>query len=130
MSLRDAPPGVFLGDERLRKVERLRRRAQFLRVQRRGRRKSGPRLVVYARPNGRGWTRIGLTVSRKVGKAPVRNRWKRLLREAFRRNKARFPMGFDLVIIVKAGKAPTDRDDVLEELAPLARRAAEACGKK
>lgn len=41
-------------------------------------------LIVYAAPNGRGHARLGLVVSRKVGNAVRRNRWKRVLREAFR----------------------------------------------
>lgn len=49
--------------------------------------------------------RIGLSVSRKVGKAVLRNRWKRLLREAFRLSREQLPAGVDLIAV------PRERDD-------------------
>lgn len=122
--------GDFTEDERLRKVERLRQRAEFLHAQRRGRRRSGPRLVVYATENGRGWNRLGLTTSRKVGNAARRNRWRRLLREAFRRNKASLDQGFDLVVIVKAGERPPSYEEARDEFLEFARRAASAARKE
>jgi ribonuclease P protein component len=46
-----------------------------------------------------GPTRLGIIASKKVGNAVMRNRAKRLIREAFRKNKAAFPPGLDLVVI-------------------------------
>lgn len=60
----------------------------------------GP-LTVYAIPNERGHLRLGLSVGKRVGTAPVRNRVKRLLREAFRHIQHDLPRGYDLVINVK-----------------------------
>lgn len=120
---------LFREDERLRKVERLRQRAQFLRAQRVGKRRSSQRLVVYAAPNGLTWARLGVTVSKKVGKAPRRVRWKRLIREVFRRNKDTFSPGYDFVVIVKKQQLPTDRDDVFEEIEPHVRKVVEQIEK-
>jgi ribonuclease P protein component len=60
----------------------------------------GP-LVVYSLPNTLGHLRMGISISRRVGSAPKRNRIKRLLREAFRENKNDYPRGCDLVIVVR-----------------------------
>jgi ribonuclease P protein component len=64
-------------------------------------------LLVYGRPNDAGHPRLGLSVSRKVGKAVVRNRWKRLIREAFRTSPDRLPAGLDLVVIPRADEPPS-----------------------
>jgi ribonuclease P protein component len=61
---------------------------------------SGP-LVFFCRPNGLALTRLGLSVSRKVGSAPHRNRIKRRIREAFRLTRPMMAPGFDLVVVVR-----------------------------
>ncbi len=55
----------------------------------------GP-LAVYSLPN-----RLGISMSRRVGTAPQRNRIKRLLRESFRLHPLDLPVGYDLVIVVR-----------------------------
>jgi len=120
----------FLQDERLRKVERLLERAEFQRAQRKGGRRAGEWFVIYAAPNELGHSRLGLTTSRKVGNAVRRNRWRRLIREAFRKNKQALPVGFDLVVIVKPQQVPTVLSDVAAQLIDVARRAAEPGAKR
>jgi len=80
---------------------RLRRRVEFERVLRRGRRLDGRYFVLLAMPNGGSDDRLGLTVSRKVGAAVKRNRARRLLRESFRRLVRPPGSGYDLVAIAK-----------------------------
>jgi ribonuclease P protein component len=61
----------------------------------------GP-LTAYALPTDRPSPRLGLSVSRRVGTAPRRNRIKRMLREAFRLMQHDFPRAYDIVIVVRA----------------------------
>ncbi len=56
-------------------------------------------ILLIGRPNDLGFSRLGLSVSKKHGPAVTRNRIKRLFREAFRLSYAQLPEGFDLVVI-------------------------------
>lgn len=89
---------------------RLKRRGEFLKVQERGAKVSADCLLVLVLPNGRadGVTRLGLTVSTKVGNAVVRNRLRRRLRELFRTRKDALPRGLDMVIIARTSAAEAD----------------------
>ena len=68
-------------------------------------------LVLYARKNRTGENRVGITVSKKLGKAHIRNRVRRRVREVYRLNEARFAPGWDIVVVVRtrAIKAPFDQ---------------------
>ncbi len=83
------------------KTHRIRSKSEFGAVfAGRVRESRGP-LTVYGLPNVLGHPRLGLSLSRKVGTAPRRNRIKRLLREAFRLSQHDFARGYDLVIVVR-----------------------------
>lgn len=59
-------------------------------------------LVLYARKNRLGVNRVGITVSRKLGKAHTRNRIRRRLREVYRLNEEAFAPGWDIVVVARS----------------------------
>jgi ribonuclease P protein component len=70
-------------------------------------------------------SRLGITVSRKVGRAVVRNRVKRRIREWFRASRSSLGPGFDLVVIGRPAAAHLSRTSAEEELSRLGRGAVE-----
>lgn len=78
-------------------------------------------LLVFGRFNELPHTRIGLSVSKKLGNAVVRNRWKRLLREAFRLEQQHIPTGLDFVIIPAQKQSP-ELQPLRSSLVSLTRR--------
>jgi len=68
-------------------------------------------LVMYIMKNDRMYSRIGISVSKKVGNSVVRHRVKRLIKEAFRLNIGKIEDGYDIVVIAKvAARGKTYRD--------------------
>ena len=104
---------------------RVRRPADFARAYERRASVSDDCLIVFAAPNGLPHPRLGLSVSRKVGGAVQRNRWKRLLREAFRHSRLALPAGVDLIVIPRRAKIPP----LAELQASLVRLSARAARK-
>ena len=78
---------------------------------------------VVAAPNELPHSRLGLSVGKKYGNAVRRNRFKRLVREAFRLNRDKLPVGFDIVVIPRTKSEPT-LDEVSASLIRLANKAA------
>jgi ribonuclease P protein component len=125
-------PGVLRPAGRFPATQRVRKRSEFLEIQAHGRRVSTPRfvLLVHARDGASATPRWGITVSRKVGGAVVRNRAKRVLREAFRATRDLWPPDCDVVVVVRHLRGGIGLDDAVAELRAadraLRRRAAEA----
>jgi ribonuclease P protein component len=108
---------------RFRPEDRLRRPGDFRRAFDRRRSVSDDWLIVYACENGLDHPRLGLSVSRKFGKAHHRNRLRRLYREAFRLTRGQLPAGLDLVLIPRTAEPPA-LAALLESLPRLAGQAA------
>jgi ribonuclease P protein component len=110
-----APTGPFP------RVARIRRSREFREIAEGGRRHSSSAFVVLVRPaSPSGRTRLGITASRRVGNAVVRNRVKRRIREWFRRTgRAQLP-GLDVVVIARASSAELRGAEAFTELDRIA----------
>ena len=109
-----------MSDHRFPKKSRLLRAREFERVFNARNSASDAWVVLYGAASESGHPRIGLTVSRRVGGAVERNRWKRLLREAFRRAQPELPP-LDLVCVVR-GQSPPTLEQLRDSLIALTNR--------
>jgi len=103
--------------------ERIKHPDDFRRAFERRRSESDGNLVVYGVENGRAFSRLGISISRKrIRDATARNRVKRLIREAFRSSKSELPVGVDLVVLPRSDRLQLDT--VRQSLLGLARAVA------
>ena len=80
-------------------------------------------LVLYARRNRTEGNRVGITVSKKLGKAVVSNRVRRRIREIYRLNEEKFLSGWDIVIVARSRAVEVSFQKLNESLLSLAERA-------
>lgn len=90
-------------------------------MQRGGRKLHLRDLLVFVRP-ATGRTRVGVTVSKKVGGAVQRNRVKRLIREVYRRNQQLIPQGLDVVFVAKTTAHQANYKELQSQLMALGRQ--------
>jgi len=109
-------------DKRFPGFVRIRLRDDFARIYAARRYASDKRLTIYVLENELPFTRIGMSVGRKVGGAVVRNLIRRRIREAFRLHKTELPVGYDLLCVVRAG-APASLAEYTDSLCRLTKTA-------
>ena len=80
-------------------------------------------IVLYARRNRTGGNRVGITVSKKLGHAVVRNRVRRRLREVYRLNEALFRPGWDIVVVARSRAIDAKFKELTGAYLSLARKA-------
>jgi ribonuclease P protein component len=108
--------------QRFRRGDRLKKRYEFRQAQLSGRRIHTAHFLIVVLPNALQNTRLGITVTKKVGTAVQRNRIKRVVREVFRRNRPLFPDSHDIVFIAKRGSTGIDYESLLSELQRSAKK--------
>lgn len=80
-------------------------------------------LVLYVRKNRMDCNRIGITVGKKLGKAHVRNRTRRRIREVYRLNEEKFQPGWDIVAVARSRAVDAPFDKLTKSYLCLAKRA-------
>lgn len=90
------------GDFTFSRIERVRKKKEFVAVYTGGKKKVGSFFVLYRRGNGLSHHRLGISVSKKIGNAVVRNRIKRIFRDTFRRMKPSGRAGVDFVFVARS----------------------------
>ena len=110
------------------KEDRLRKRQEYLELQQKGKKISNPFFIALVVPGKTHRTRLGITASKKVGQATVRNRLKRLSREYFRHNRNHFKHDWDINLIVKQKAANLPSEKVFSALKDIFDRIPETFG--
>ena len=80
-------------------------------------------LVLYAKPNRTATNRVGITASKKLGHAVVRNRVRRRLREVYRLNEEKFLPGWDIVVVARSRAVEASFPSLTKGYLDLARKA-------
>lgn len=109
-------------DERYARAERLTRQVEIDACYKQGLRLSGRILRLHVKRNNLPHARLAVSVPSRVCGAVERSRWKRLLREAFRRNKREIGAGIDIVAVPTRPPEALKRQDVEEALLGLLRK--------
>jgi ribonuclease P protein component len=123
----EQPAGAGPTAEALPKQKRLAKRREFLRVYDNGRKFFARYAVMFFAPNDLPYSRLGITATKKVGKANVRNKLKRWSREIYRRQRAPLALderAVDVVINVKPNAVDASFDQFQDDLTRLLRRIA------
>ena len=116
-----------MGAFSLKKAERISKRPDFVRLSKCGRRIHRDHFIVAYCGNSLGNLRLGVTASKRVGRAVIRNRVKRLVRESFRVNKALFDDTYDINIIAKTGAANLSFQEINQTLESIFREISKDC---
>lgn len=107
------------GRYRFTKKERICSSQEFREILKYGKRVTTENYTLFIKENERGFPRLGIIIKKEVGRATLRNRVKRYIREFFRLNKHKMGGPLDMVIMVKKGSSPKKYWEVEEELSKV-----------
>ncbi|CDI48130.1 ribonuclease P protein component [Clostridium tetani] len=96
---------------------------EFRVVYRRGKSYSNELLVLYLYKTKNDYSRLGISVSKKVGKSVVRNRVKRLIKESYRLNCHKIKKGYDLIFIARTSSSDKNHTSIENSLMNLVKKA-------
>ncbi len=116
-----------MGPFSFKRASRISRTGDFERLSKCGRRIHRDHFVVTYCPNSLGSLRLGVTVSKKLGNAVMRNRVRRLVRESFRLNRGLFADGCDMNVAAKTGASDLTFHEVNQTLAGIFREMSRNC---
>lgn len=105
------------------KEEKIRKNNEFRAVYRRGKSFSNHLLVLYIFRNNKDLNRVGISVSKKVGKSVIRSRVKRLINESYRLNKQGLKSGYDFVFIARNASKDKSYKEIESALKNLFKKA-------
>lgn len=100
----------------------LKKNHEFQRLYRKGKSAAGGCMVVYCRKNGLGRNRLGLTASVKLGRAVVRNRCRRRMREVYRLNAPALKTGWDIILVARGRLAGAPWSELNDTFLRLCRK--------
>ncbi len=102
---------------------KIRDNKEFTRLYRRGAYEVGSLVVVYAQKSKDGVSRIGITTSKKIGNAVIRNRARRVIRSAYTQIESSVPKGWSFVFVARSRTAGAKSYEVAQELSVLIEKA-------
>ncbi len=97
------------------RIESVKENVNFRRAYHQGKSAVTKEIVIYWRKNRLKKVRLGITVSKKLGNSPQRNRVRRIIREGVRKNAAILPPGHDLIIVARS-RCLTCKSTRIEEI--------------
>jgi len=103
----------------LKKTDRIRKRSEFITLSKLGRRVHNEHFIAVVARGEFGQCRLGVTVTRKIGNAVMRNRIKRRVRECFRLNRHQLTGIWDINIIAKKVAADLSSEQIFQSLSNL-----------
>lgn len=106
----------------MKKTVSIKENREFSYLYRRGNFISSDCLIIYFRKNRFSCNRLGVTVSKKVGKAVIRNRVRRRIKECYRELEGKLPSGYDFVVVARTSAALADYNKIMSAFKYMLRK--------